>query len=101
MNLLGSEPNYPSTGELKQRDSVAIAIDDIRIVNSKLIELEYQKEINIKLKQVISNDSIIIQDYKLLNDNLDKDIKKLTLQRNIGVGVTILSVLVTTILLCK
>ena len=50
MNLLANDNLHPSTGELVElEDSVQISYDDLRIVNSKLIELKYTKEINSKL----------------------------------------------------
>lgn len=91
--------NIPSTGE--RADSVLISYDDLRIVNSKFIELEYEKEKNTKLRQVIANDSIIIRDYTDLNTNLKKDCKKATAQRNICLGVAVLAIIATIILAVK
>lgn len=68
-------------------DSVYISFDDLRIVNSKLIELNYEKEINDKLRKVIDNDKVIINNYKALNEKVNKDCKKAILQRNIFIGV--------------
>ncbi len=76
-----------STGEVVQhKDSVLISYDDLRIANSKLIELEYERQINNNLRCIITNDSIIIQDYKLLNEKINKDCKKAVRQRNIALG---------------
>lgn len=78
----------PSTGVLVQSsDSVLIAYDDLRIVNSKLIELEYQKEINYKLNTIIKNDSIVIENHKQLYNRVNKDCKKAIKERNIAIGV--------------
>ena len=87
------------TGELvTSNDSIMIAYDDLRIVNSKLIELDYEKEINTHLKQVIENDITIIKNYTELNTKLNKDYKRAITQRNIcfgiAVGLTILSSIV-------
>lgn len=76
---LGNNNQIPSTGEL---DSVLISYDDLRIVNSKLVELDYTKQINTKYKSVISNDSAIINNYKQLNANINKTAIKYKKQRN-------------------
>ena len=79
------------------KDSVLISYDDLRIANSKLIELDYEKKINNKLRSIITNDSIIIKDYKVLNERINKDCKKAISQRNIMFGsVTVL--FITTII---
>lgn len=76
-----------STGEVVQtKDSVLISYDDLRLANSKLIELDYEKQINNNLRCVISNDSIIIRDYQVLNERINKDCKKVIRQRNIAIG---------------
>lgn len=96
INLLGNDCTISSTGGLEQdsisSDSVLISYDDLRIVNSKLIELEYEKEINRNLKGVISNDSIIISG---LNDNIrnaerryNENLKKVKKERNIATGIS-------------
>ena len=83
-----SSVSLSSTGEqCGKSDSVLISYDDIRIVNSKLIQLKYEKEINDSLKVIINNDDKIIKEYnnniKSLNTNINKAIK----QRNIiGLG---------------
>ena len=83
-----SNVSRSSTGEqCGKSDSVLISYNDIRIVNSKLIQLKYEKEINDSLKVIINNDDKIIKEYnnniKILNTNINKVIK----QRNIiGLG---------------
>ena len=92
-----SNVSLSSTGEqYGKSDSVLISYDDIRIVNSKLIQLKYEKEINDSLNVIINNDDKIIKEYnnniKTLNTNINKVIK----QRNIiGLGglVIILSLI--------
>lgn len=64
-----------STGELA-KDSVLIAYDDLRKVNAKLIELKYTKEINDSLKSIVTNQDVIIKDYKVVNNNLQKELTK-------------------------
>lgn len=88
--------SIPSTGGLE--DSVLIAYDDLRTVNGKLLELEYEKEINGKLKEIIKNDSVAISISKSAINSMDvkykKDTKKLKRQRNGiaagGIGAIIL-----------
>ena len=102
INLLANNTNidsfHPSTGEVVQfKDSVLISYDDLRLVNSKLIELEYEKQINNNLRSIIYNDSIVIRDYQILNERINKNCKKAIRQRNIAIsGATVL--FITTIL---
>lgn len=99
INLSANDNRHSSTGELVERnDSILIAYDDLRLANSKLVELEYQKEINDKLKQVITNDSIAISEYSKINTRIRKDYGKTVRQRNIAIGVGAVAVVVAAIL---
>lgn len=80
-----------STGELT--DSVLISYKDIKIVNSKLIELKYEKEINDSLNIIISNDNKIIKEYTNNISTLNNNIKTITKQRNIAIIVSLISIL--------
>ena len=94
-----------STGGVKSdsvsTDSVLIAYSDLRKVNAKLIELEYEKEINGHLRAAIVNDSIAISSLRSeLNSadiNCKKEIKKVKRERNvagsIGIGAIILLII--------
>lgn len=76
-----------STGDVVQsKDSVLISYDDLRRANAKLIELDYEKQINSNLRNIVSNDSIVIRDYQVLNEKINKDCKKAIRQRNIAIG---------------
>lgn len=91
INLSANNTNvdslHLSTGErVNPKDSVLISYDDLRLANSKLIELDYEKQINNNLRCVIANDSIIIKDYQVLNERINKDCKKAIRQRNIAIG---------------
>ena len=91
-----------STGELViPEDSVLISYNDLRIVNSKLIQLDYEKQINANLRTIIKNDSIVIKDYKLLNDRISKNCKKAVRQRNITIGAGVLFFISSILLLVK
>lgn len=84
------------------KDSVLVSYNDLRLANSKLIELDYEKKINNKLRSVITNDSIIIKDYKVLNERINKDCKKAISQRNIMFGsATVLFITTIITLLVK
>lgn len=97
INLSANNHTNLLTGERENRkDSVLIAYDDLRLANSKLVELKYEKEINRKLQQVIYNDSIIIKDYTILINKYNKDCKKAIRQRNIFIGIG--AVVITTTL---
>lgn len=94
--------NNPSTGEVVNvGDSVQISYDDLRIVNSKLIELKYEKQINTNLRQIVYNDSIIIKDYKQINERINKDYKRVVTQRNVCLGIAIVGIICSIILLDK
>lgn len=83
------------------KDSVLISYNDLRLVNSKLIELDYEKKINTALRTIVANDSIIIQHYKNNNTLLNKSYKKAIRQRNIAIGGGIVFSIVTLLLLLK
>ena len=94
MNSLANESDtIPSTG---RQDSVLIAYDDLRKVNGKLIELEYEKEINNNLRNIIYNDSIAIDNLKSginrISIEADKKVKKAKKERNIAGGIGIVSI---------
>ena len=82
-------------------DSVLISYDDLRTVNSKLIQLDYEQQINAKLRTIIKNDSIIIKDYKVLNNRISKTCKKVVKQRNIAISAGVLFFISSILLLLK
>lgn len=86
IGLSGSNPYTLSTGELVNQDSVNVAIDDLRIVNGKLVELKYEKEANKILRTIVHNDSCIIADNDKTIGQLKTEVKKVTKQRNV-IGV--------------
>ena len=100
MNLsISSFATNPSTGGVKQdsltNDSVLIAYSDLRKVNAKLIELEYEQEINANLRHIIVNDSVAILSLNnrirnMANDNKLK-VQRIKRQRNVLGGVSIAS----------
>lgn len=67
-----------------ERDSVKVAIDDLRKANTKLIELSYEKDINKNLRQIIRNDSILAEQARQRYILLDRSCKKVTKQRNVA-----------------
>ena len=108
INSYGNTINNSSTGELEQKDSVFISYDDLRTVNCKLIELKYEKETNNVLRNIIRNDSLIID--TLTTDNirlisniqtLNKSNKKYKKQRNVGFGIGISGIIATILMLIK
>lgn len=105
INLLASSINTnrtcSSTGGVVVEDSVLVSYNDLRLANSKLIELDYEKKINKTLRSVIVNDSIIIKHYKNSNILLNKSYKKLIRQRNIAIGGGVIFSIVTLLLLLK
>ena len=110
INLLANNKDlycaYLSTGDVVVKDtivkdSVLVAYDDLRLANSKLIELNYEKKINTTLRNIVANDSIIIQNYKTSNTLLKKSCKKAIRQRNIAIGGGVVFSIVTLLLLLK
>ena len=109
MNLSASEHSTnSSTGGLQQdslcTDSVAISYCDLRKVNAKLIELEYEKEINKNLKNIINNDSIAIMDLNTRIDNVtrtcDSKVRAAKRERNVlgGIGLGAIVLLIISLL---
>lgn len=78
-----------STGEVNIRDSVLIAIDDIKIANAKMIELKYEKQINSNLREIIRTDSVLIDAMRINLDactiKYNNDIIKVKKQRNASI----------------
>ena len=75
-----SELPISSKGDV---DSVLVSYNDLRIANSKMIELKYQKAANDTLRAIVANDRVIIgklneslEKYKVVNDNLNNVSKK-------------------------
>ena len=108
INLYGNTINNSSTGELEQKDSVLISYDDLRIVNCKLIELNYERETNIILRKIIRNDSLIIDtltvdNFRLISEvqTLNKSNKKYKKQRNVGFCIGIAGIIATILMLIK
>ena len=88
-----------STGRIEQ-DSVTIAISDIRKANAKLIELNYEKDINKNLRQIIKNDSVLAEQARQRYILLDRSCKQIKKQRNIAycsAGTTIMLLILSLI----
>ena len=58
-----------------------------------MIELKYTKEANSKLRDIISNDSIIQVKQANLINTTNKKVKRLKKERNVFAGVSIISIL--------
>ena len=102
MNSLANEGDtILSTG---RQDSVLIAYDDLRKVNGKLIELEYERTINEHLRIIINNDSIAINTLRSsisrINSYCERNTKRIKRQRNIagGIGIGAIVLLIISIL---
>ena len=108
INLYANNYHISSTGEVVQEDSVLISYNDLKVVNSKLIELKYEKETNNILRTIIINDSLIIDTLTIDNlrltteiQTLNKSNKKYKKQRNVGFGVGIAGIISTILMLIK
>lgn len=101
-NKVFEPDSLPSTGVLEKQDtSILIPIEYIRIANSKMIELKYEKQINSELNKLVDNDSVIIsqlqKDLIYCTESNKEKLKKVKKQRNIflcsTIGVALLSLL--------
>ena len=108
INLYANDYHISSTGEVTEEDSVSISYTDLKIVNSKLIELKYEKETNNILRTIIRNDSLIIDTLTVDNlrltsevQTLNKSNKKYKKQRNVGFGIGIAGIITTILILIK
>lgn len=88
--LLSYSTSWCQNNNTSYQDSVLVPIEALKIANAKMVELEYEKEINTELRNVIKTDSTIID---ALNINLNacengcKDkVDKVKKQRNIAIG---------------
>lgn len=82
-----------STGGVYPNDSVLVSYDDLRKANAKIIELKYTKEANSKLRDIISNDSVIQVKQANIINTTNKKVKRFKNERNVFAGVSIISIL--------
>lgn len=79
------------------QDSIKISICNLRKVNAKLIELDYEKQINKNLKSIVLNDSIAIDGLKsridIDNRNYNRRTEVLKRERNIASGISITAII--------
>lgn len=82
-------------------DSTLISYNDLRLVNSKLIELEYTKQINDKYKELhkIDSTSIVVLNNNI--KNVSNKIRKVTKERNIAINVGGVSIILLILSLFK
>uniref|UniRef100_A0AAU8MIC7 Hemolysin Xhl n=1 Tax=Geladintestivirus 3 TaxID=3233135 RepID=A0AAU8MIC7_9CAUD len=95
-----SKSYIPFTGRI-EKDSVTIAISDIRKANAKLIELQYEKDINKNLRQIIVNDSILAEQARQRYLVLDRSCKKVKKERNAAFGGASVAILLLILSLLK
>ena len=71
-------------------DSVLVPVEALRIANAKMIELNYEKQINKELKEAIKTDSVLIDalqtNVNACESQCNDNIKKVKKQRNIAIG---------------
>lgn len=77
---------------MQANDTVCIPVELLRVANAKMVELEYEKQINENLREVVYNDSIVIDDlYNTIEHNgvvYAANINKVETQRNIAIGTS-------------
>lgn len=71
---------------IKHCDSVVVSVDALRIANTKMIELKYEKEINANLQEVIKVDSVLISSFEsnlfAIKKQAKEEIDNMKKQRN-------------------
>ena len=86
------DASLSSTGGVEQTDTVCIPVELLKVANAKMVELEYEKQINENLRAVVSNDSIIINDLRNTIEHNEvvytTNINKVETQRNIAIGTS-------------
>lgn len=95
-SLADNSPINSSTGGVTE-DSILVSYDDLRKANAKLVELEYEKDINKNLKDIIKNDSVAIDGLRTEVDRVTREsreqIRKSKRERNLVGGLGIVSVI--------
>lgn len=89
MSLLESNAQSISSKGGTPQDSVLISYDDLRTVNSKLVELKYEKDINKNLKEIIVNDSIVITGLSNYSATVAAKARSYKRERNILAGTSV------------
>lgn len=81
-----------STGGVQVNDTICIPVELLKVANAKMVELEYEKQINENLREVVYNDSIVIDDLcNTIEHNevvYTANINKVETQRNIAIGTS-------------
>lgn len=76
---------------IKHCDSVIVSVDALRIANTKMIELKYQKEINANLQEVIRVDSVLISSFESnlfdIKKQAKEEIDNMKKQRNKAIAI--------------
>ena len=84
-------PTLSLTGEL-QSDTICIPIELLKVANAKMVELDYEKQINQNLREVVYSDSIVIADLRNTIEHnevvYNNTLTKVELQRNIAFGTS-------------
>lgn len=87
-----------TTGE---QDTLCIPIETVKIINVKLTELEYEKEINRNYETIIKNDSctiaILTDDINTISSECNDKTHRLIVQRNIVGGIGIIGIILAII----
>lgn len=86
------DPDYNytfPTGEVESIDSVLVPISAIRIATAKMVELNYEKEINATLRECVQNDSLLINalstNLAACEVNTNVKVAEIKKQRNIAI----------------
>ena len=81
---------FTSWSQNVTKDSVLIAIEDLRTANAKMVELDYEKAINEELRNILKTDSSLIlalqTNLNACENTCQDSINKVKKQRNIAIG---------------
>ena len=82
---------YPDTICRHCDDSVVVSVNALRVANAKMLELKYEKEINVNLQEVIRVDSILISSLEsnlfAVKKQAAEELKDMKRQRNKAIAI--------------
>ena len=81
---------YPDT-IVRRCDSVVVSVDALRIANAKMLELKYEKEINVNLQEVVRVDSVLISSLEsnlfAVKEQAKEELDDMRKQRNKAIAI--------------
>ena len=88
--LSSCSTSWSQSNVVDKKDSVLVPIDALRIANTKMVELNYEKAINEELRSILKTDSNLINalqtNLNACENSCQDKIKEVKKQRNIAIG---------------